>query len=165
MKSEIKSGKSSKSGKTAKGIRVKDIDGVVIRFGKCCNPLPGDNVVGYITRGRGVSIHRTDCVNVKEYEANEPERLVEAAWDAEIKSVYQVEIEIITLDRPKITAEIMTTVNDQKIHISNINGRSKDGRSIVTLTVDINSLDQLYKVMDKIKIIKDVIEVRRVQTS
>ena len=165
LKSEIKSGKSSKSGKTAKGIRVKDIDGVVIRFGKCCNPLPGDNVVGYITRGRGVSIHRTDCVNVKEYEANEPERLVEAAWDAEIKSVYQVEIEIITLDRPKITAEIMTTVNDQKIHISNINGRSKDGRSIVTLTVDINSLDQLYKVMDKIKIIKDVIEVRRVQTS
>jgi GTP pyrophosphokinase len=165
LKSEIKSGKSSKSGKTAKGIRVKDIDGVVIRFGKCCNPLPGDNVVGYITRGRGVSIHRTDCVNVKEYEANEPERLVEAAWDAEIKSVYQVEIEIIALDRPKITAEIMTTVNDQKIHISNINGRSKDGRSIVTLTVDINSLDQLYKVMDKIKIIKDVIEVRRVQTS
>ncbi len=165
LKSEIKSGKSSKSGKTTKGIRVKDIDGVVIRFGKCCNPLPGDNVVGYITRGRGVSIHRTDCVNVKEYEANEPERLVEAAWDAEIKSVYQVEIEIIALDRPKITAEIMTTVNDQKIHISNINGRSKDGRSIVTLTVDINSLDQLYKVMDKIKIIKDVIEVRRVQTS
>ena len=59
----------------------------------------------------------------------------------------------------------MTTVNDQKVHISNINGRSKEGRSIVTLTVDINSLDQLYKVMDKIKIIKDVIEVRRVQTS
>ena len=165
LKSEIKSGKSTKSGKTAKGIRVKDIDGVVIRFGKCCNPLPGDSVVGYITRGRGVSIHRSDCVNVKEYETNEPERLVEAAWDAEIKSVYQVEIEIIALDRPKITAEIMTTVNDQKVHISNINGRSKEGRSIVTLTVDINSLDQLYKVMDKIKIIKDVIEVRRVQTS
>ncbi|NCC80652.1 MAG: bifunctional (p)ppGpp synthetase/guanosine-3',5'-bis(diphosphate) 3'-pyrophosphohydrolase [Clostridia bacterium] len=165
LKSEIKSGKSTKGGKTAKGIRVKDIDGVVIRFGKCCNPLPGDSVVGYITRGRGVSIHRSDCVNVKEYETNEPERLVEAAWDAEIKSVYQVEIEIIALDRPKITAEIMTTVNDQKVHISNINGRSKEGRSIVTLTVDINSLDQLYKVMDKIKIIKDVIEVRRVQTS
>jgi (p)ppGpp synthase/HD superfamily hydrolase len=59
----------------------------------------------------------------------------------------------------------MTTVNDQKIHISNINGRSKDGRSIINLTVDINSLDQLYKVMEKVKIIKDVIEVRRVQTS
>lgn len=96
---------------------------------------------------------------------NEPERLVEAAWDAEVQSVYQVEIEVVALDRPKITAEVMTTVNDQKIHISNINGRSKDGRSIINLTVDINSLDQLYKVMEKVKIIKDVIEVRRVQTS
>lgn len=165
LKNEINTNKFSKAGKTAKGIRVKDIDGVVIRFGKCCNPLPGDKVVGYITRGRGVSIHRSDCINVKEYEKNEPERLVEAAWDAEVKSVYQVEIEIIALDRPKITAEVMSTVNDQKIHISNINGRSKDGKSISTITVDINSLDQLYKVMDKIKTIKDVIEVRRVHTS
>lgn len=165
LKSEMKASKAPKSSKNAKGIRVKDIDGVVIRFGKCCNPLPGDQVVGYITRGRGVSIHRMDCVNVREYAMNEPERLVEAAWDAEVQSVYQVEIEVVTLDRPKITAEVMTTVNDQKIHISNINGRSKDGRSIINLTVDINSLDQLYKVMEKVKIIKDVIEVRRVQTS
>ena len=150
--------------KDAKGIRVKGLDGVEIRFGKCCNPLPGDQVIGYVTRGRGVSIHRKDCVNVREYVSNEPERLVEAAWDAESKSIYQVAIEVIALDRPKITAEVMTTVNDQKIHISNINGRSKDARSIINLTLDINSLEQLYKVMDKVKAIKDVIEVRRLQT-
>lgn len=165
LKGELKTGKSSISGKSAKGIRIKDIDGVAIRFGKCCNPLPGDQVVGYITRGRGVSIHRKDCVNVKDYELNEPERLVEAAWDAEGQSVYQVEIEIIALDRPKITSEIMATVNDLKVHISNINGRSKDGSSFVTINIDIKSLDQLYKVIEKIKLIKDVIEVRRLQTS
>lgn len=165
IKTDLKTVKPSALGKSAKGIRVKDIDGVVVRFGKCCNPLPGDKVVGYITRGRGVSIHRQDCVNVRDYELNEPERLVEAAWDAEVKSVYQVEIEIIALDRPKITAEIMSTINDLKVHISNINGRSKDGSSYVTINIDINSLDQLYKVMDQIKAIKDVIGVRRVKTN
>ncbi len=165
IQEDIKNVKPTKGSKDTKGIRVKGLDGVVIRFGRCCNPLPGDQVVGYITRGRGVSIHRKDCVNVKEYASNEPERLVEAAWDAESKSVYQVEIEVIALDRPKITAEVMTTVNDQKIHISNIIGRSKDARSIINLTLDINNLEQLYKVMDKVKTIKDVIEVRRVETT
>ena len=165
LKSEIKPPRTPKTGSGGKGVRIKDIDGVVIRFGRCCSPVPGDSITGYVTRGRGVSVHRSDCVNVKDYQINEPERLVEAAWDVDVTSMYHVEIEILAVDRPKITAEIMSTINDQKVHISNINGRSKDGRSLVTITVDITSLDQLYKVMDKVKMIKDVIEVRRLQTT
>ncbi|MFZ5943327.1 MAG: RelA/SpoT family protein [Bacillota bacterium] len=149
--------------KSSQGVRVKGVDNVMIRFARCCNPLPGDKIAGYITRGRGVSIHRGDCPNVKIYMLEEPERLVEAAWDETEKTTFQVEIMITAIDRAKLTMDVINVVSDAKIHINAINARArKNGSALIDLKIDINNLEQLNSIIDKIKKLKDIVEVRRV---
>lgn len=156
----------SEQKKNSQGVRVKNVDNVMVRFARCCNPLPGDRIIGYITRGRGVSIHRMDCPNIKFYLSEEPERLVEAAWDETEKTAFQVEIMITAIDRTKLTMEVINIVSDAKIHINAINARArKNGSAIIDLKIDINSLEQLNSIMEKIKKIKDIIEVKRVTPS
>ena len=95
VQKEIKSFKEKKT--KSHGVRVKGIDDVMVRFARCCNPLPGDRIIGYITRGRGVSIHRNDCPNVKIYLEEEKERLLEAAWDEADQTNFQIQIEVLPL--------------------------------------------------------------------
>ncbi|MDK2823137.1 MAG: diphosphokinase / guanosine-3,5-bis(diphosphate) 3-diphosphatase [Clostridia bacterium] len=158
--------KTSELGKSSKGVRIKGIGDVMIRFARCCNPLPGDRIIGYITRGRGVSIHREDCPNIKLYFVEEHERLVEAAWDETEKSTFQVEIMITALDRAKLTMDVMNILTDAKIHINAINARARrNGSAIIDLKIEINNLEQLNSIMEKIKRVKDIVEVRRVTPS
>lgn len=155
--------KKSKLKNSSQGVRIKGVDDVMIRFARCCNPLPGDKIIGYITRGRGVSIHREDCPNVCSYLALEPERLVEAAWDESDSNTFQVEIMITAVDRAKLTSEIINTVSDAKIQITAINARiKKNGTAVIDLKININNLEQLNSIVEKIYRIKDVVEVRRV---
>lgn len=155
--------KKSKLKNSSQGVRIKGVDDVMIRFARCCNPLPGDKIIGYITRGRGVSIHREDCPNVCSYLALEPERLVEAAWDESDSNTFQVEIMITAVDRAKLTLEIINTVSDAKIQITAINARiKKNGTAVIDLKININNLEQLNSIVEKIYRIKDVVEVRRV---
>jgi len=149
--------------KGSQGVRIKDVDNVMIRFSRCCNPLPGDKIIGYITRGRGVSIHREDCPNVKLYFLEEPERMVEAAWDEAEKSSFQVEIMITALDRAKLAMDVINIVNDAKIHINALNARArKNGSAVIDLKIEINNLEQLNVLIEKIKRVKDIVDVRRV---
>lgn len=151
-------------GKSSQGIRVKGVDDVMIRLSRCCNPLPGDPIVGYITRGRGVSIHRIDCPNASYHLTEEAGRIVDVAWDEDSESTYQVEIEVLALDRARLTTDVMNTIADIKIPINSVHGRSiKQGQAMINLKLEIKNLNQLNYIFDKIKKIKDVVETFRVQ--
>mgnify|MGYP000920161052 CR=1 FL=1 len=155
--------KEKTAGKETHSINIKGVDDVLIRLSHCCNPLPGDLIIGYITRGRGVSVHRADCPNVKYLLSEEQGRIMEVAWDKERESIYQVELEVYALDRSRLTMDIMNTIVDMKLHLNSVNARIiKNGQSVINLKVEIHSLNQLNYLMDKIKKIKDVTDVFRV---
>ncbi|NLC77178.1 MAG: bifunctional (p)ppGpp synthetase/guanosine-3',5'-bis(diphosphate) 3'-pyrophosphohydrolase, partial [Clostridia bacterium] len=97
-------------GKPSKGVRVKGVDNVMVRLSRCCNPLPGDDIIGYVTRGRGVSIHRTDCPNISYYCAEDKNRMIEVAWDMQVEGKFQVQLEAVAIDRPGLAMDIMAAV-------------------------------------------------------
>jgi GTP pyrophosphokinase len=150
-------------GKSA-GISIKGVGDVMVRLSLCCNPIPADDIVGYITRGRGVSIHRTDCPNVMHYRKDEPHRIIEdLTWDTEAQAPYRVAIEVEAIDRPRLATDIMNIIADTKININAINARGVSRNlALVDLKIEVNSMEQLTHIMEKIKRVKDVLEVRRV---
>jgi guanosine-3',5'-bis(diphosphate) 3'-pyrophosphohydrolase len=147
-----------------KGIQVKGIDNVMIRFAKCCNPVPGDQIIGYITRGRGVSVHRNDCINLMD-KSVEKHRFIEVAWVGEHKASYSAEIQIIAHDRQLLLADITNAIADMKIAVNAINARkSKDRRTTINLNLGIHDTHQLKKIMKQFERIPDIIDVYRVNT-
>lgn len=150
-------------GKASQGVRVKGVDNILVRFSRCCNPLPGDDIVGYITRGRGVSIHRRECDNVKAHSQEEQARMVEVIWDTEVESIYPVDLEIFALDRPRLVTDVMNVVMETRTNILGINARvAKDKNTHIQLSIEIRNLGHLYNVMQKIQRVKDVTSVERV---
>jgi GTP pyrophosphokinase len=153
-------------GKPSQGIRVRGIENVVVRLSRCCNPVPGDDIIGYITRGRGVSIHRRDCPNIAYHHESEKERIIEVIWDMEAEAAFQVRIEALALDRPKLAMDIMATVADTKTIVNSIHARAtKNNLAIVDLKLEIKGLDHLNFLVEKIKRVKDVMEVKRITPS
>jgi GTP diphosphokinase / guanosine-3',5'-bis(diphosphate) 3'-diphosphatase len=147
---------------TARGVRVRGVDNVLMRFGRCCSPLPGDRVLGYITRGRGVSIHRADCPNIQ-FLRTQPERLVEVEWEASPDGTYHVEIEVEALDRVGLLKDILGAVTETKTNVVSVNARvRKDKVGIVNIVVDIRNVTQLTAVMQRIGVLPEVYSVERV---
>ncbi|NLY80941.1 MAG: bifunctional (p)ppGpp synthetase/guanosine-3',5'-bis(diphosphate) 3'-pyrophosphohydrolase [Lysinibacillus sp.] len=145
------------------GVIVKGIDNLLIRLSRCCTPVPGDEIVGFITKGRGVSVHRADCPNVH---AEEEERLIEVEWEhseVPVKKEYPVDIEISAFDRPGILNDVMHAVTETKVNILAVTGRV-DQNKIATLhlTIEISNISVLHKVVDKIKQMPDIYSVQRV---
>lgn len=150
-------------GKPTQGIRVKGIDNLLVRLSHCCNPVPGDPILGYITRGRGISIHRIDCRNITTYMQCERERLVDVAWDEEFKDPFQVKLEVNGMDRSGFLSDIMAVLVDMKISANWVTARGKkNGGAVVDLVLEIKDLVQLEHIMNRIKRIKDVYDVKRV---
>lgn len=150
-------------GKASHGVRVKGVDNVLVRFSRCCNPLPGDEIIGYITRGRGVSIHRQDCSNILCHSLEERERVVDVVWDAQMDTTYPVDIQIYGIDKPRLVTDVMNVVLDTRTHILGINARvGKDNIAYIQLRIEIRNLEQLKMVMHKIRRIKEVTEVKRI---
>ena len=152
----------------AKGsIRVKGIDDVAVRFSKCCSPVPGDEIVGFITRGRGVSIHRTDCVNVLSMDEASRTRLIEAEWTSgagESDETYMAEIKLYTNGRSTVLSDIIRIFDEAKIPLPGINARtSKNGRQTIALEFQIKSKDQLRKLVARMRTIEGVIDIERTQ--
>lgn len=143
------------------GITVKGLDDIGVRFANCCKPVPGDPIIGYITRGHGITVHHIDCPNITNMTEADSDRLIDVKWEGYENSLYQVQLYVEALDRPKITAEVMTLINDSHVHISSITSKSKDQISQMQLTVEVMDLHELNLVMDKINGIPDVFEVRR----
>jgi guanosine-3',5'-bis(diphosphate) 3'-pyrophosphohydrolase len=163
LQKELKQSKGRKAGQRARGIVVKGVDDVFVRLSHCCNPLPGDAVIGYVTRGRGVSVHRKDCPNVEFLLQDDHGRIVELSWEEEKESVYQVELEVYAMDRPRLTMDIMNIIADMKLHINSVNARiSKNKLTIINLRVEVHNISQLNHLIEKIKRNKDVTDVFRV---
>ncbi|HEY8363430.1 MAG TPA: bifunctional (p)ppGpp synthetase/guanosine-3',5'-bis(diphosphate) 3'-pyrophosphohydrolase [Tissierellaceae bacterium] len=142
------------------GVRVKGIDNIKIRFSKCCNPVPGDEIIGYITRGRGISVHRKDCPNIA---AVESDRLVEVEWDFDKKVSYQAEIQIKATDRSGLLADITQKITDSNLAVISLNARtSKDRVVFINLLLEIRDIEELREVIKKIRKVKNVMDVYRV---
>ncbi|ATW28323.1 RelA/SpoT family protein [Candidatus Formimonas warabiya] len=156
----------SESGKDSKGVIVRGVDNAMVRLSRCCNPLPGDPIIGYVTRGRGVSIHREDCPNMVQNHQHEYERLIGVAWDMASQGVFQVEIEAVSLDRPRLAVDIMSVIADTKTTINSVHARAtKNKLASINIKMEIKSLDHLEYIMNKVRKLKDVIEVKRVTPS
>ena len=147
---------------TARGIRVRGVENVLMRLGRCCSPLPGDRVLGYTTRGRGVSIHREDCPNIQ-FLRNQPERILEVEWDASQDGLHQVEVEVEALDRVGLLKDILAAVTETRTNVVSVNARvRKDKVGIINLVVDIRNVTQLTAVMQRIGQLPEVYSVERV---
>ncbi len=149
------------------GIKVKGIDDVAVRFSKCCSPVPGDEIVGFITRGRGVSVHRTDCVNVLSMDEASRSRLIDAEWvetDGEGSEEYATDINIYTTGEQGIIYEVSKIFTEAKITIIGMNVRTtKQGRMTISMQFGIKSKDQLRHMIAKVRNIDGVIEIERTQ--
>ena len=133
----------------------------MVKLSKCCNPLPGDEIVGYITKGRGVSIHRKDCVNVNEL-LKEENRIIDVAWAEEEKATYTVEIEILANDRQGLLGDIVQKVNDSKEKLLTVSAKTtKDRTAITKLSIQVDSLESLHKIIRELKKVDSVYEVTR----
>lgn len=148
--------------KVDQGIKVDGMDNLLIKFSRCCNPVPGDKIVGYITRGRGVSIHRTDCPNVIS-NLYDRERLIEVKWEGFQETSYPVEIEASAYDRPGVLSDIINIIGDMKTTIDAVNARaSKNGVAVIDLVLEINDKQHLETVMQKLRKVHGIYDVRRV---
>ncbi len=146
----------------ARGVRVRGVDNVLMRFGRCCSPLPGDRVIGYITQGRGVSIHRADCPNIQFLRAH-PERLLEVEWEASTDGTYQVALEVEAQDRIGLLKDLMAAISETKTNMVSVNARvRKDKVVVIHVVADIRNVTQLTAVMQRIGQLKDVYSVERV---
>ncbi len=146
------------------GIVVRGITDVSVHFSKCCNPLPGDEIVGYVTRGRGVSIHRTDCVNVMNMSELDRHRLIEAEWqNANIKNErYLADIDIFANNRSGLIVDVSRTFTDSGIDIVSINSRtSKQGVATISMSFNIHNTDELNGIIKKLRAIPNVIDIER----
>ena len=154
--------KTREKDKNTQGVKVKGSDNILVRFAKCCTPVPGDEIIGFITRGRGVSIHRKDCVNILR-EADSAERFIEVEWDEDKQSSYQTEIQIIAADRKGLLSEITEVISDAKLTVTAINARSnKEKIATINLTIEITNVQQLDRLINKTKSMQGVIDVHRV---
>lgn len=152
--------------KASHGILVKGEEGIMVKLARCCNPIPGDPVIGYITRGSGVSVHRADCPNVLSNNPDEQSRLIEVAWDVGIDSVYKVNIVITSVNRPGMMADIMMATSEAKLNIFSLNCRTDKNKVATThIGLDISSLEQLEYIMNRIRRMKGVYSVERVVAS
>lgn len=154
--------KKSQSKRNDTGVTVKGIDDILVRFGKCCSPVPGDEIIGYITRGRGVTIHRSDCENFEKSE-DAQNRFIEVAWATDTEASYLTHIQIISGDRKGLLTDITMLMHEQNMMMTGINAKiDKKGIAIVNLSVEISDIEELNKLMRKFKNMEEVIEVKRV---
>ncbi|WDV47556.1 bifunctional (p)ppGpp synthetase/guanosine-3',5'-bis(diphosphate) 3'-pyrophosphohydrolase [Clostridiaceae bacterium M8S5] len=159
----IKNNKNKKNAEPTQGIVIKGIDNVKVRFAKCCNPVPGDDIVGYITRGRGVSVHRQDCPNLNDL--SKETRFIDVEWASDKKVSYQAEIQIKATDRPGLLSQITQLITDTNLFVSSLNARtSKDKLAMINMILEIKNVEQLNNLMRKIKNMQGVIDVYRVVT-
>jgi len=159
---ELSKEKSEKKAKpSSNGIIVKGIDNCLVKLSKCCNPLPGDEIIGYITKGRGVSVHRKDCVNVKDL-LKEENRIIDVSWVEEKQASYNVDIEISANDRSGLLADITQALSSARANIVGINAKTgKDRIAIIELTLETKSIDELNSILKAIRKVDSVYEVTR----
>lgn len=150
--------------KNPSGVLVKGEPGLLVHMARCCTPVPGDTIVGYITRGRGVSVHRMDCANMMNI--NDPERLIEVSWEYGIDETFLVEVEIKGNDRPGLMADILGVISEMKLSIGSVRADLPQNKEAhIWMGIQIRDVSQLEFVMTKMRRVRDVYSVRRLQAA
>jgi len=147
--------------RNSSGIRIAGVDDVLVRLSKCCSPVPGDPIMGYVTIGKGVSVHRADCPNVA-YMSATPERILQASWADSETATHSVDVEVEALDRAGLLQDVMGVCSEYKTSASSVTARVKRDAALISLTLQINNLDHLHKVLEKLRTLRDVRNVYRV---
>ena len=152
--------------KTKSGIVIQGIGDTNVRFSKCCSPLPGDEVVGFVTRGRGVTIHRTDCVNIIYMDEMNRLRIIEAEWNVGVESrhSYRADLRIWCMDRENMLLDITKVLSDEGLNVKSLNVRTDHGEAIMDLGVEVLNRNQFQRLQDKIKQQAGVYEIERATT-
>ncbi|WP_243363361.1 RelA/SpoT family protein [Fundidesulfovibrio terrae] len=161
---EAQAAKDAQAAETAKGkvgesIRIKGVDNVLVSFAGCCTPLPGDPVVGYISRGRGVIVHTHDCPNLSSLE---PERLLQVSWEGQEDKPYPAKIAILAHNKKGVLAKISAILSDDGVNIDSGTFNSNvDGRTEIVMTVEVKDASHLYRAIEHVQKLKEIIEVKR----
>ena len=161
---KVSPAQSKRQTKSKDGVVIEGIDNCLIKLSKCCNPVPGDSIIGFITRGHGVSVHKRDCPNVpKVIElADEPERWINASWDSNVKEDFTASMSITCINRVGLMADISQAIAEMHVMIYAINCRvMKDGRALIDLSIGVNGIEHLQSVIAKIRKINGVTDVER----
>ncbi|WP_312649441.1 RelA/SpoT family protein [Aminipila sp.] len=158
--------KKQNNNKDQTGVSVKGVDNLLIRFSRCCNPVPGDEIVGFITKGRGISVHRKDCVNILTMPEIERNRFIEVEWDAnEDTKSYNADICILSEDRKGLFSDLSRVCEDMDVHITGVNAKSaKDQIINITMTLSISNTNQMEKVLRSLRSVPGVADVYRAIT-
>jgi guanosine-3',5'-bis(diphosphate) 3'-pyrophosphohydrolase len=145
------------------GVTVEGVDNLLIRFSKCCSPVPGDEIVGFITKGRGISVHRKDCVNILSLPDEEKQRLIDVEWDKQKGNMaYDTDINIVAEDRKGLFSDLSRVCEDMDVHITGVNAKSaKDGIVNITMTLSINNTSQIEKLLRNLGSVAGVVDVFR----
>ena len=146
------------------GIEVRGVDNCLVRLSRCCNPVPGDDIIGFITRGRGVSVHRCDCINVQKEKLTEDmkSRIIECNWLDDISSSFSAEISIECTNRPGILADVIGVVSEQKLNLIAANARPlKDRTALIDITIEVVSRDQIENIIRKLHRVPGVYDIKR----
>ena len=159
---ELSKSRSNKKRKvSSNGIIVKGIDNCLVKLSKCCNPLPGDEIIGYVTKGRGVSVHRKDCVNVKDL-IKEENRIIEVSWVEEEKATYNVTMEVYANDRSGLLSDVVKEITKTKMNIVGVNAKTgKDRIALIEITIETKNLEELNNIFKAIRKVDSVYEVKR----
>ena len=143
------------------GVVVKGIDNCLVKLSKCCNPVPGDNIIGYITKGRGVSVHRTDCVNVKDL-LKEEDRIIDVYWYTEKAASYNVDITVYANDRSGLLAEVIQVLSNLKTKLIGLNSKAtKEHIATIEISIEVENIEELNKVLKELRKVDSVYEVTR----
>jgi GTP pyrophosphokinase len=144
-------------------IAVLGVDNLLTHMAGCCHPIPGDKIVGYVTLGQGVSIHREDCANILHVQATRPERLVDVTWGTASEQKYPVSIRVVAHDRPALLRDITQVFVNERSNILSLNSQVKENIMYITLTVEVAGLERLGKALERLQLLPNVIEVQRQQ--
>ena len=143
-----------------RGVRVKGVDNLLVRLSRCCHPVPGDEIKGFVTQGRGVSVHRADCPNL---EGVEEARMIPVEWEGGQDQSYQVDIEVSGLDRNGLLNEVLQAVAEMRVTLSAVSGKAdRGGMARISMSISIRNINHLQSVVDKIKRVPDIYSVRRI---
>ena len=146
------------------GVTVEGMEGCLVKFARCCNPLPGDDIIGYVTRGFGVSVHKRSCPNIPAdtSTAEEPERYVRVYWKGEVKENFLSTLSIECIDRTGLLADVTMALSSMKIYIHELNTRNiKGGRAVITATITVSNREHLEYIVNRLNQIEDVVEIKR----
>ena len=147
----------------APGVSIQGVGNLLTRMARCCNPLPGDAIVGFITRGQGITIHRRDCPNALRHQGEHDERMIEVSWGAEEGATYPVQVEVIAYDRSGLLRDISALLANEKVNVIAVNTATDKQQHVAHMifTLEIPNIDALSRILALIDQIPNVTDVRR----